>query len=173
MDSVLRLSWRPTAHQRRLATLGLLAALAAVVTGRPQLLALAAPLLVTLAAAMRRVGPATIRLSTRTTPDRCVEGDEVEVAVMLAPASTPAVRVDLTLIPADTMTLAGLRPTVTNQAPVGPVQARWVVRPTRWGRRSAGVLIVSLRTAGGLTEAVTAVAIGQLLRFRHSHSCAP
>ncbi len=88
----------------------------------------------------------------------------MEVAVTLEPA-TPAVRVDLTLVPADTVTLAGLRPTVTHRALAGPVQARWVVRPTRWGRRSAGVLIVSLRTVGGLTEAVTAVAIGQLSVF--------
>jgi uncharacterized protein (DUF58 family) len=163
MDATRPLSWKPTPHHRRLATVGLLAAFATMVTGRPQLLALAAPLLITAAVAPRH-GLTQVTISTTTTPDRCIEEDDVEVSVTLDPGPFP-VRVDLTLRPADTAVLDSPQQTVTEGRTAGLVEARWMVRTARWGRRSPGILVVRLQTIGGMTEAVTAVPLVELLVF--------
>ena len=73
------LSWAPTAHYRRLASVALLPLLAAVVFGRPGYLVLAAPMVAALALAARRPRYGT-RAGVRVSADRCFEGEQVVIA---------------------------------------------------------------------------------------------
>ena len=93
----LDLTWSATVHYRRLATVGLLPLLAAVVLGYPGYLVLAAPFVAALAVAARRPGyPARVRVQM---PDeRCVEGEDILVQVSAeadGPAAAVAVRLAL------------------------------------------------------------------------------
>ena len=178
-----RLAWRPTAHHRRLATVALLASLAALLFGRAGLLALAAPLLAALAAGQRGGRPATVEVTDRVDPGRCLEGETVQVTAGVQ-AGTPLGRIELTLRPSTTLDLLPTA-TPTNEAFTQPAaeptarpatggaaatqvgrgehaEARYPVRAIRWGRWSSGVLAIRLRTEGGLAEARVDVPLGEL-----------
>ncbi|WP_433228302.1 DUF58 domain-containing protein [Actinomadura formosensis] len=76
-----RLDWRPAPLAHRLATVALLAGLAALLLSRPDLLLLAAPPVGVLAAgrAARRPRGLTVRVTDH--PRRCFEGEPVEITV--------------------------------------------------------------------------------------------
>ena len=93
----LDLTWSATAHYRRLATVGLLPLLAAVVLGYPGYLVLAAPFVAALALAARRPGYAA-RVRVQVPDERCVEGEDILVQVSAeadGPAAVMAVRLAL------------------------------------------------------------------------------
>jgi uncharacterized protein (DUF58 family) len=155
-----RLAWRPTAHHRRLATVALLASLAALLFGRAGLLALAAPLLAALAAGQRGGRPATVEVTDRVDPGRCLEGDTVQVTAGVQ-AGTPLGRIEVALRPS--ATLEPLPASAVSHAGHGQrAEARYPVRAIRWGRWSSGVLAIRLRTEGGLAEARVDVPLGEL-----------
>jgi uncharacterized protein (DUF58 family) len=93
----LGLSWAPTAHYRRLATLALVPLLAAVVLGHPGYLVLAAPMVAALALAARRPRHG-IRAGVRVSADRCFEGEQIIITVNAepdGPADSAGVRLSL------------------------------------------------------------------------------
>jgi uncharacterized protein (DUF58 family) len=79
------LSWAPTAHYRRLATVALVPLLVAVVLGRPGYLVLAAPMVAALALAARRPSYG-IRAGVRVSADRCFEGEQLVIRASAEPA---------------------------------------------------------------------------------------
>jgi hypothetical protein len=94
----LELVWTPSAHARRLLSVGGIATVAAMLTGRAGLLALAVPALLLLVSADRRPMPQSLRVAADVSPDRCVEDDEVELAIEVD-ADHVLGQVDLTLAP--------------------------------------------------------------------------
>jgi uncharacterized protein (DUF58 family) len=164
--ATIRLQWRPTAHQRRLASVAALAALAALLTGRAGILVLAAPLLAALAAGQRGARPATVEVTGTVDPGRCLEADTVDLTAAVRPGAGLG-RVELTLRPSATLDL--IPPAHASRVQAGrvgtagaTVEARWQARPVRWGRWTAGVVAVRLRTEGGLAEAQLDFRLGEL-----------
>lgn len=95
--SGLGLSWAPTAHYRRLATVALAPLLAAAVLGHPGYLVLAAPMVAALALAARRPRYG-VHIGVRVSADRCFEGEQVVIAVNAepdGPADAAGVRLSL------------------------------------------------------------------------------
>jgi uncharacterized protein (DUF58 family) len=93
----LGLSWVPTAHYRRLASIALVPLLAAVILGHPGYLVLAAPMVAALALAARRPRHG-IRAGVRVSADRCFEGEQVIITVNAepdGPADSAGVRLSL------------------------------------------------------------------------------
>jgi uncharacterized protein (DUF58 family) len=157
-------TWRAAPRLRRLATVSLLAVLAAVVTGRAELLLLAAPALTVLATSRFRAGPASVEVSAATSASRCFEGEDVEVSVSLrSPQILDEIVFDLQ--PAGTMTLLS-GPAAQVVVHDGQAAARWVLRPGTWGRRAPGLVLVRCRS-GGVWQADLELATPALEVFPH------
>lgn len=153
------LEWRPTAHHRRLATVAVLAGVTALLFGHAGLLVLAAPLLGALAAGHRGARPPAVSVTSDLAPDRCLEGDTVEVAIRVD-AAAPLGLIEVTLQPSVAVELDAPAPSVV--AGAGQADVRYSVRARRWGRWIAGTAVIRLRTKGGLTEARAEVGLGKL-----------
>ena len=191
------LSWAPTAHYRRLASVALLPLLAAVVFGRPGYLVLAAPMVAALALAARRPRYGT-QAGVRVSADRCFEGEQVVIAVNAepgGPADSAGVR--LSLPPALTVSggpgsagpgsggPASDRPGSGGtggrgrsggpadpvQGGGGPVEAEWRVTAQRWGRWD-GRILVTVRSRGGLFAGTAALNLGEITVFPRPPSLA-
>jgi uncharacterized protein (DUF58 family) len=154
------LSWAPSTHYRRLATVALLPLLAAVILGHAGYLVLAAPLVAALALAARRPGYGA-RVSAQMPAGRCVEGDDIAVRVRVAVAG-PADRVQVTLLLPAVLKVTG---GAVSQAVGGPAaEAECQVRPLTWGRWT-GQVAVLVRSRGGLFEGTATVGLGELAVF--------
>jgi uncharacterized protein (DUF58 family) len=191
------LSWAPTAHYRRLASVALLPLLAAVVLGRPGYLVLAAPMVAALALAARRPRYGA-RANVRLSADRCFEGDQVTITVNAepdGPADSAGVR--LSLPPALAVSggpgsggpssdgpgsggpgsyETGWRSRPGELAgPVqgggGPVGAEWQVTAQRWGRWN-GRILVTVRSRGGLFAGTAVLGLGEITVFPRPPSLA-
>lgn len=152
------LLWRPSALLRRLAAVAVLTLSLAAVLGRAELVVVAAPLLWWLAAADRSRPPAA-RLATAVKPDRCGEGDTVEVTITVT-LDTPAalVAADLTWPPGTRIRRCPPLPQRTRAG----CRLRWEVQPQRWGRWSVGPARLRFTAAGGLLQAELRRPAGQL-----------
>jgi uncharacterized protein (DUF58 family) len=188
----LGLSWAPTAHYRRLASVALLPLLAAVVLGRPGYLVLAAPMVAALALAARRPRHGA-RADVRVSADRCFEGEQVIITVNAepdGPADSAGVR--LSLPPALTVSggpgsggsssgghggkgTGGRSRPGELAGPVrgvgGPVGAEWQVTAQRWGRWD-GRILVTMRSRGGLFAGTAALGLGEVTVFPRPPSLA-
>lgn len=143
--------WHLSAHARRLLTLALAGLVLAVATGRPEFAGIAAPALLLLAT-IRGNGPAQLDVRISLADSQFVEGTESAVIVDLA---TPAqLEADLIIEPADGIA-AGPRVTMRRDQDA----ARLPFSPLRWGRRSAGSLLITLRDPCRLTEGSVTVAL--------------
>ncbi len=152
------LTWRPTAHANRLASLALLALLIPVLLGRPALVALAAPPLCLLAAGLGERPPRRVTVQAGVDTSRCLEGEPVTVAVRVVLAR-PADQLDVELDPPPTVRIIDGDPRVSF-AGTASGDAEWVVQPSRWGRRSLGPVRVTVRDAGRLRRAQVSCPVG-------------
>ena len=139
----LPVRWRLSRHARRLLTLGVAGAFAAVLTRRPEFAGLAAPPLLLLAAG-RSARPASVRYQVRVSTGRAFEGEPVTVSASCAGAGelgaqwTPRPGKGVN-VAADSVTAEG-------------AAARLVLVPEHWGRRELGSLELVLRDRWRLTE---------------------
>jgi uncharacterized protein (DUF58 family) len=155
----LDLAWRPSVHLNRLASLAFLSLLVPVLVGRPALLALAAPPLCLLAAGLGDLPPRRLTVTTGVDTHRCLEDEPVTVTARV----TLPVRVDqldIELDPAGTIEIAEGQPRVSWTG-TDAATAEWVVRPSRWGRRSFGPVRVTVRAAGRLLRAEVACPLAE------------
>jgi uncharacterized protein (DUF58 family) len=176
----LAVGWDLSAHARRLLTLAITGLVLAVATGRPEYAGLAAPALLLLAT-IRPNRPAQLGVRVALTASEFVEGTESALIVdIAAPGDLMA---DLEIQPADGVAaghpvtlrrIAEARRTQPNAAagtggdgpgerpaPASPGirSARLRFTPQRWGSRSVGFLLVTLRDRYRLTEGKVAVAL--------------
>lgn len=136
------LTWRPTPRLRRLAMVGAVAVIGSVSAASGALLVLAVVPLVLLALAPRASLPRSTRLVTHLSAERCVEGDEVELALSVGMTGLDEVRASVSLPDLVSSTYDGQ---IGRDA--GSVSVRWTLRPERWGRQELGP--VHLRFHGG------------------------
>ncbi|HTT00175.1 MAG TPA: DUF58 domain-containing protein [Streptosporangiaceae bacterium] len=173
-------TWRAAPRLRRLATVSLLALLAAAGTGRAGLLLLAAPALAALAVRRGRPRPATVQAETALSATRCFEGEEIELTVALvSPQILDEVTLDLELAgsitlvagPAAQTVLRGARPGDGQPAGRG-AQAVWLLRPGTWGRRTPGLVRIGCRS-GGIWQAGLELGMPAVEVFPHPPPARP
>jgi uncharacterized protein (DUF58 family) len=136
--------WRPPPRVRKLATVAVLAVIAAVLTRHAGLLLLGAPALAALAAFGRGRRLAPPAGSVTVSPLRCFEDEDVEViATLTAPVDEATFHIELG---AAVTIVAGpaTQVVISEQA----AQARWVLRPHAWGRHLLCTVRVRCRTQG-------------------------
>jgi uncharacterized protein (DUF58 family) len=115
------------------AALGGLGLLAALVTGRPELAAIALPFLAVLGAAAVLAADPELEVETTLDRDRILEGDEVGVAIRLT-ASHPVQRAELLLtVPPALEVVEGRNPAVSYTSARRPAALDLRLRADRWG----------------------------------------
>jgi uncharacterized protein (DUF58 family) len=155
------LTWAPTAHYRRLATVALLPLLAAVVLGHPGYLVLAAPMVAALALAARRPRSGA-RVSVRSSADRCLEGEQVVIRVSAGSAG-PAYSAGARLTPPAGLAVSGGAAAQVQAG--GAIEAEWRLTAQRWGRWDSGRILVTLRSRGGLFAGTAVLALPEITVF--------
>jgi uncharacterized protein (DUF58 family) len=155
------LTWAPTAHYRRLATVALLPLLAAVVLGHPGYLVLAAPMVAALALAARRPRSGA-RVSVRSSADRCLEGEQVVIRVSAGSAG-PAYSAGARLTPPAGLAVSGGAAAQVQAG--GAIEAGWRLTAQRWGRWDSGRILVTLRSRGGLFVGTAVLALPEITVF--------
>ena len=140
--------WRPTAALARAVGLGAALLLGAVLLRRPDLVVLAAPLLLGAALGLAARPSAGPSLTARMPTDALLEGGRAEVAAVLtAPDGVDVAAVEVAL-PAGLDPVDGAAAARAVVVPPGSVQVTLPVRATRWGRHPVGP--VTLRATAGL-----------------------
>jgi uncharacterized protein (DUF58 family) len=138
----VRLRWSTSAHARRLITLALAGLIIALITRRPEFAGVAAPA-VLLLAARRPERPGRVGVSVRTSATRLSEGERADLTVTVTGSGDHAV--NLMVHPRYAV--------VPEPGPLpGGGQSSLPFRVDRWGRRSLGVLEITLRDRWRLTE---------------------
>ncbi|NES17001.1 MULTISPECIES: DUF58 domain-containing protein [Micromonospora] len=155
------LAWGPAPAAARAGTIALLALLTALALRRAELVILAAAPLALLAAASRRTPPPTVTVAAGAGTGRAVEGQELTVTVAVtvpAPVDLLAVRLR-PLLPL----AAPLTPDVWRARATDRIEARYPLRPARWGRWPVGHLEITAYAAGGTRRAVAQVSLPELI----------
>jgi uncharacterized protein (DUF58 family) len=134
----------------KLATVAVLAVLAAVLTRHAGLLLLGAPALAALAAFGHGRRPAPPAGSLTVAPLRCFEDEDVEVIATLA-APVDEATFHLELGPAVTLAEGPATQVVIGEE---AAQARWVLRPHAWGRHLLCAVRVRCRTGAGQADLI-------------------
>ncbi|MBO0832088.1 MAG: DUF58 domain-containing protein, partial [Actinobacteria bacterium] len=146
----LPVQWGMSAHARRLLTLALAGLVLAIATGRPEFAGLAAPAMLLLATIHRhRVPQPGFRVSLAASD--LIEG--AESAVNVDVGALADFEADLTIEPSSSIAVG---PPVT-AGPNGGVTESLPFTPQRWGSRSVGVLLVTLRDPYRMLEGKVAV----------------
>jgi uncharacterized protein (DUF58 family) len=148
-----QLTWRISRHARRLFHLALAGLALAVVTRRPEFVAVAAPALVLLGT-WRGPKPAVVQVSTELSAGRVFEGEQVAVDVVVRGQGDSAT--ELVLHPADGIEVVNGH----DRAATSP--ARLSLAVTRWGRYWPGFVEVVVWDRCRLFEAHTFVALPEL-----------
>ena len=138
------LHWRISGPAHAAAVLTGLAIVAAAVTGHGELVALPLPVLLWLTVALRVDRPATTTLTAIATPRRCVEGDDVEIRLVL---------------PADGLTYRG---EILSSRPADPADplvehadgTSWRLRLPGWGRQTVQLMVHASTPGGALAAAI-------------------
>lgn len=157
--STVTLAWRPSALAGQLVAVSALALAAAILTHRPELVAVAAPLLGPVALTRlwhRGHRGGRLELTTDTSGLRCFEGDEVRIDVV-ARVRPGCEGLRLALAAPPDAPVLDHRHTETGDR----VDAHWVLRTDRWGR-SAVTVTATARSGAGLLEAVATAEVGEL-----------
>ncbi|WP_416485991.1 DUF58 domain-containing protein [Streptomyces sp. CL12] len=141
----------------RLGTLAVVALAAALITGRPWVLALAAAPLVLLALALPSgPRPDTVTAEAEVAPRRCFEGERVTVRIAVA-CDGETGRLD------PGITLGhGVR---LDHLAVGPRHVDLVLTVRRWGRWTLGTVDVDVYDRGGLARRTVRVELGEIAVF--------
>jgi len=138
----VRPRWSASTHAGRLITLALAGLIIALVTRRPEFAGVAAPA-VLLLAARRPERPGRVGVSVRTSATRLSEGESADLEVTVTGYGDHSVA--LTVHPRYAV--------VPEPAPLsGGGASRLPFRVDRWGRRSLGMLEITLRDRWRLTE---------------------
>ena len=162
----LPVRWIPSPRSRNLATAVLLALVAAIVTGHPALVLLAAPALAALALMPRRPRALDLAVDVTVSGTRCFEGEDVTITATIGPGPQGEVTVELEAAPQVGLADPGQRTrTFLRGAGSGPASARWVVRPDRWGRYSPGTVRVTARSGFGGYQALLPVVLDPMEVF--------
>ncbi|MFI0482880.1 DUF58 domain-containing protein [Actinomadura sp. 9N215] len=153
------LTWRPAPVANGLATLAVLAGLAALLLARPNLLLLAAPPVGVLAAGLAARRPGTVTLRTTECPRRCFEGDALEITVT-ADAGGPVDEIALRL---DHAPAFGVDVTAyVEDHAAGTARATFVLRPGYWGRHRLPRVVVDCRSRYRVARALAALSLGDI-----------
>ncbi|MEV7499136.1 DUF58 domain-containing protein [Streptomyces sp. NPDC093018] len=149
--------WRAGERALRLGTSAVVALVAALVTGRPWVLALAAAPLVLLALALPGgPRPDTVTAEAEVEPRRCFEGERVTVRIAVA-CDGETGRLD------PGITLGhGVR---LDRLAVGPRHIDLVLTVRRWGRWTLGTVDVDVYDRGGLARRTVRVELGEIAVF--------
>ncbi|MEU8843943.1 DUF58 domain-containing protein [Streptomyces roseus] len=149
----------PRAGERglRLGTLAVVALTAALVTGRPWVLALAVGPLVLLALALPSgPRPQAVTAEAEVGTRRCFEGEQVSVRITVAYEGGTG-RLDPGVTPGHGVRLDHLA--------VGPHRVDLVLTAQRWGRWTLGTVDVDVYDRGGLTRRTVRVELGEIAVF--------
>jgi uncharacterized protein (DUF58 family) len=139
-----------TPKLRAYATLSAAGLLAALVTGRPELVALTAPFLLALAAGLALATTPRFELAAEVADERALEGDETGVAVAVAAAS-PVAELDVYLrLPPDVELVEGTNPAALHLARGEQRRLDLRIRAGRWGGHVLGPLVVRAHDPVGL-----------------------
>jgi uncharacterized protein (DUF58 family) len=115
------------------AALGGLGLLAALVTGRPELAAIALPFLAVLGAALVLAADPQLEVETTLDRDRVLEGDEVGVELRLTAAHAVRRAEVLLAVPPALSLVEGRNPFATHASARRPATLELRLRPERWG----------------------------------------
>lgn len=170
-DSKASLRWQPSDRQRRLFTLAALGFFGALATQRPILVVLAAPAVWLLlrphvfGARASREG-AAISVTSVAVPDRCLEGELVEVRVRIV-VDCACDQLEVEFVPGETVELM-TKTTAMTFAPVADVvEATWSIRVVRWGHRDVGHVEIRAEAAGRLLTGSGSAALAAISVFPH------
>ncbi|MFF3918365.1 DUF58 domain-containing protein [Streptomyces sp. NPDC001852] len=149
--------WRTGERALRLGTLAVVALAAALVTGRPWVLALAAAPLVMLALALPSgPRPEAVTAEAEVEPRRCFEGEQVTVRIAVAYDGETG-RLD------PGVTLGhGVR---LDHLAVGPHRVDLVLTAQCWGRWTLGTVDVDVYDRGGLARRTVRADLGEVAVF--------
>ena len=159
----LELGWTVSRHARRLFDLALAGLALAVVTRRPELVAVAAPALVLLFV-WRGPRPRAIEVRVRPSATRAYEGEQIAFEVTVSGQGDHAV--ELVLHPTDgARAVRGADRAAADRAAGGgngAGQATLALELARWGRRRPGSLEVSLWDRARMFECHTFVLLAEV-----------
>ncbi|MEV6583635.1 DUF58 domain-containing protein [Streptomyces sp. NPDC051582] len=149
--------WRAGERALRLGTLAVVALAAALVTGRPWVLALAAAPLVLLAFALPNgPRPQKVTASAEVEPRRCFVGERVTVRITVSyDGGTGRLDPGVTLG-------HGVR---LDHLAVGPHHVDLVLTAQRWGRWTLGTVDVDVYDRGGLARRTVRAELGEIAVF--------
>lgn len=158
MTTDLSLRWQPSSHTRQLVTVVAVALLVALASSRVELLALATPLLWTLAAGSRASLPSEVHIDVALDPERCFEGEPVVVTVTVSVSSTVD-EMSARLEPNPALTAVAAPEDVLARAQGRTDRLAWVIEMTAgcWGRHNIGDLDIGLSGMNRLATAVVPV----------------
>jgi uncharacterized protein (DUF58 family) len=132
------------------ATLGGLGLLAALVTGRPELAAIALPFLAVLAAGLAVAGDPELRVDVEIDRERLLEGDELAVQLRVS-AKRTVERVEILLSAPPALTVVeGRNPAAVRVTPDEAVPVHLRLRADRWGGYTIGDVHLRTRDPFGL-----------------------
>lgn len=132
------------------AALSAIGLLTALVFGRPELVTLTAPFLLTLAVGLALAGEPRVTAGFGLDAERVLEGDEVRAAVTVA-ASTPADRLEvLVQLPPRIELADGRNPVALRLRPGEERELELTLRATRWGAHRLGPVLLRARDPLGL-----------------------
>jgi uncharacterized protein (DUF58 family) len=132
------------------AALSAVGLLAALISGRPELVALAAPFLLALAAGLALAGTPRVTAVVEVDEERTVEGAEVEAVIRLS-ARSRIDRLDVLLrLPRDVELVDGVNPVSLTLAPGEVRELPLRVELRRWGAQTLGPLLLRATDTVGL-----------------------
>lgn len=138
-------TWKVSSLLVRLSAIAGLALIVAVLTGRAELVVVAAPCLAAGVLVAHRRRPARVRVSAGVSEQRCFEDDELDVTVRVeSPEPLGAISAALEMPNGFAQPDDARRQTYD----AGTYTATWKVRPVRWGTWTPGPLRIRLRTPG-------------------------
>lgn len=153
--------WRPGRLAVRLATVGIVGVVLAIVVGRPELVVVAAPCLVALAIASARRSERP-KVSATLSERRCFEDEGVTLRVTVE-LPRPAGRISIEPAPRGPMWLQPAGPLALFGA--DRMEGSWTLYPHRWGRWTVAPITVRVWTEGLARVSTVVVDAGELLVF--------
>jgi uncharacterized protein (DUF58 family) len=162
------LEWRPSAKASCYLVLTVVACVAALVTGRPEAVAIGAPFALALLAGLVAPRPA-VRVSASTVRPSATEGEELDVDVRLEVDDGP-VWVEVGLRPGPGFAHPDRPPGTRLRRPgpaglllerAGQVEHRTALLAARWGRLSPGVAVCRASSRLGAWEAVGEIPVAE------------